>query len=72
MSDKKRVIHVNDLVIHADNVIIEPRHHDRSDNSDDRVDPFFGRRRKANEQDESRSHRDEDESPDRRKGFSWF
>lgn len=36
MSSKKQVIHVQDLVIKADNVIIEPRrrHHAR--------DPFFG------------------------------
>ncbi|GGJ95096.1 hypothetical protein GCM10007063_17020 [Lentibacillus kapialis] len=35
--DHKKVIHVKDLVIKADNVHIEPQHHRP------RRDPFFGR-----------------------------
>ncbi|KGX92723.1 hypothetical protein N781_15540 [Pontibacillus halophilus JSM 076056 = DSM 19796] len=38
---KKRVIHVDDLVIHAENVIIEPRRQ-RPDDRPRRMDPFFG------------------------------
>ncbi|TFJ93626.1 hypothetical protein [Lentibacillus salicampi] len=37
MSDHKKVIHVKDLVIKADNVHIEPQHRRP------RRDPFFGR-----------------------------
>lgn len=71
MSEKK-VIHVKDLVIKADNVIIEraPGHH---------RDPFFGglpRREEGIEERmessydvESEDHRDED---DRRRPFSWI
>lgn len=71
MSEKKRVIRVNDLVIEAENVIIEPQrpHHDK-ENQDERVDPFFGRRvREEAEESSSREH-SEEESSDRR-GF-WF
>ncbi|MCA1022476.1 hypothetical protein GLW04_01160 [Halobacillus litoralis] len=77
MSEKKKVIHVKDLVIKADNVIIEPQHrgrHDR-DESSDRVDPFFGRKRReagADESSSSSKRRHDDESSDRRGGFRWF
>jgi hypothetical protein len=73
MSEKKRVIHVKDLVIKADNVVIEPQQNDRHDR-EDRVDPFFGgpRRREDVEESSSRSKHREDESPDRRGGFRWF
>ncbi|MEN1967207.1 hypothetical protein WMZ97_03920 [Lentibacillus sp. N15] len=37
MSDNKKVIHVKDLVIKADNVHLEPEYHRP------RFDPFFGR-----------------------------
>ncbi|RWZ55121.1 hypothetical protein EQV77_10745 [Halobacillus fulvus] len=74
MSEKKKVIHVNDLVIKADNVIIEPQHHDRhKDHRRDRVDPFFGRRKgRESEESSSRRHHDDESSSSRRKGFSWF
>ncbi|WP_106497950.1 hypothetical protein [Lentibacillus sp. Marseille-P4043] len=73
MSDKKKVIHVKDLVIKADNVYVEPRHHRR-------YDPFFGPGRQMEEQEdvESRSydddhHDNDDESGDnRRPPFSWI
>ncbi|MGY0694239.1 hypothetical protein ACW2QC_15910 [Virgibacillus sp. FSP13] len=75
MSDKKKVIHVKDLVIKADNVYVEPRHHRR-------YDPFFGPGRQVEEQEEvveSTSDRDDhydkddDESGDnRRPPFSWI
>ncbi|WLR47521.1 hypothetical protein LC065_18780 [Halobacillus litoralis] len=75
MSDKKKVIHVKDLVIKADNVVIEPQRDDRHDR-DDRVDPFFGgprrRREESSNESSSRNRRHEDESSDRRGGFRWF
>ncbi|MGR9050813.1 hypothetical protein ACQ4XT_19430 [Halobacillus faecis] len=76
MSDKKKVIHVKDLVIKADNVVIEPQRDDRHDR-DDRVDPFFGgpRRRReeeSREESSSKNRRHDDESSDRRGGFRWF
>ncbi|TGB05199.1 hypothetical protein [Halobacillus salinus] len=72
MSEKKKVIRVNDLVIEAENVFIEPQHrkHEKDDHrGDDRVDPFFGRRGRQ-DSDESSSKEHSDESSDRR-GF-WF
>ncbi|ELK45183.1 hypothetical protein QRD89_05880 [Halobacillus sp. ACCC02827] len=82
MSEKKKVIHVKDLIIKADNVIIEPQHH-RPDHHgqkdrDDFVDPFFGGRRHREEAAEESSSREkhhkkeDDESSDRRGGFRWF
>ncbi|ASF38831.1 MULTISPECIES: hypothetical protein [Halobacillus] len=70
MSEKKKVIRVKDLVIEAENVFIEPQrkeHHDRKD----RVDPFFGgRRRKDDVAGESKDRHDESSSS--RGGFSWI
>ncbi|UOR13107.1 hypothetical protein [Halobacillus amylolyticus] len=65
MSEKKKVIHVKDLIIKADNVVIEPqRDHDR-------YDPFFGgRRKKRDEEDEKGKHHDDESSS--RGGFSWL
>ncbi|MCA0983783.1 hypothetical protein LCL89_06895 [Halobacillus yeomjeoni] len=83
MSERKRVIRVNDLFIEADNVFIEPRRRGRDDR-DSRVDPFFGGLRHRRDDDvagaeESSSSsssssrgRHGDESSDRRRGFSWF
>ncbi|ARI78000.1 hypothetical protein [Halobacillus mangrovi] len=78
MSEKRRVIKVDDLFIEAENVVIQPRRDDRHDrHRDNRFDPFFGgrRRRKDDDRDRdressSRDHRDE--SSDRRGGFRWF
>lgn len=73
MSEKKQVIHVNDLVIKADNVIIEqPQSHRR--------DPFFGNRRINNEREEVREHQEQGESKEHheneereeRRLFPWF
>ncbi|WP_217585909.1 hypothetical protein [Lentibacillus saliphilus] len=70
MSDDKKVIHVKDLVIKAENVHIEPtrkRHRD----------PFFRRPQgveAAEESSERDYSREDDESSDRdhRKPFSWL
>ncbi|SFF73555.1 hypothetical protein SAMN05216353_10779 [Halobacillus alkaliphilus] len=76
MSEKKKVIRVKDLVIEAENVFIEPQrkeHHDRKDHHgrNDRVDPFFGgRRRKDEVAGESKDRHDESSSS--RGGFSWI
>ncbi|UOQ43412.1 hypothetical protein MUN89_16005 [Halobacillus salinarum] len=70
--EQKRVIHVKDLVIKADNVVIEPqRHHDNQD----RVDPFFGGPRRRNEEAQENNVRAENENEsnnDHRGGFSWI
>lgn len=71
MSDKK-VIHVKDLVIKADNVIIERQGHHR--------DPFFGGFPRREEKLEGRmesSHDIEsddrkDDDDDRKRPFSWI
>ncbi|RDW18286.1 hypothetical protein CWR48_11930 [Oceanobacillus arenosus] len=76
MSDNKQVIHVKDLVIKADNVIIENSH---------RRDPLFGNHRERrneervsehNEQQEhheSNNHHREEESEARRERRPfWF
>ncbi|MFQ3543914.1 hypothetical protein Q7A53_07490 [Halobacillus rhizosphaerae] len=67
--DKKKVIYVKDLVIKADNVVIEPQRHE----GHDRVDPFFGGPRRRNEAEESSSSHNNDESNNNnRGGFSWI
>ncbi|RDW15972.1 hypothetical protein [Oceanobacillus chungangensis] len=53
MSEKKQVIHVKDLVIKADNVIIENSH---------RRDPLFGDRRERREVEEVSEHHEYQES----------
>ncbi|GGB40347.1 hypothetical protein F3157_16435 [Virgibacillus dakarensis] len=75
MSDKKKVIHVKDLVIKADNVHIEPRRPHR-------YDPFFGGRRMdeqhesaeaaGDERENEHEHADESEDRDNRGPFSWI
>jgi hypothetical protein len=78
MSDKKKEIHVRDLVIKAENVIFEPPKHRR-------VDPFFGPRRFEDDRDDVEVDVDvdvdvdvkDDESPSdddrrRRRPFSWI
>ncbi|WP_188455659.1 hypothetical protein [Virgibacillus oceani] len=84
--DRRKVIHVRDLVIKADNVFIQPRRSHR--------DPFFGGRRDEREEHDERGeqehhdHMEDDyESPDRdhhhdrdhddddrgeRRPFSWI
>ncbi|MBP1947216.1 hypothetical protein [Virgibacillus litoralis] len=76
MSDNRKVIHVKDLVIKADNVYF-----DRPDRR--RRDPFFGDRQDDDESvegTESSSHRDRDDESsssdsndnDNRGPFSWI
>lgn len=56
MSDKKQVIHVNELIIKADRVVIEQRRPKRN------YDPFFGRPTdRVSDADESRDK----QAPDR-------
>ncbi|TCT22393.1 hypothetical protein EDD68_10939 [Melghiribacillus thermohalophilus] len=77
MSDKnKKEIHVKDLVIKADNVIFEPprrpeppRHRERPP-----FDPFFGPRRREDEESSERREGDErdfDDEDYRRRPFPW-
>lgn len=65
MSDNKKVIHVKDLVIKADNVRIEPAH---------RPDPFFGRKHPEVEEDteeeKGKQHKKEDDHE--KPPFSWL
>jgi hypothetical protein len=70
MSENKRVIRVKDLVIEAENVIIEPKR---------RPDPFFGGfRRGEDDRMESSSSSERRESSNREKDerdrgpFSWI
>ncbi|WP_226577008.1 hypothetical protein [Halobacillus litoralis] len=76
MSERKKVIRVKDLVIQADNVIIEPQRRNRHEDREDWVDPFFGPRRRVEAAEESSSssssRHHKDESSDRREGFRWF
>ncbi|QHS21706.1 hypothetical protein GWK91_01495 [Virgibacillus sp. MSP4-1] len=80
MSDRKREIHVKDLVIKADNVVFEPPRR-RS------ADPFFGPPRHQQEENDAESNtevdvdvdvdvKQEDDSEDererRRPPFSWI
>jgi hypothetical protein len=71
MSENKKVIRVKDLVIEADNVIIETKR---------RPDPFFGGFRRGGEEERLESsssresvsgERDEGDEQDRRP-FSWI
>ncbi|MBO8156299.1 MAG: hypothetical protein H0Z32_07570 [Bacillaceae bacterium] len=80
MSDKnKKVIHVKDLVIQADNVIFEPPRRPEPHKGPDRppFDPFFGPRRRdedessERESGESRDRKDFDEENPRRRPFPW-
>lgn len=76
MSDNKKVIHVKDLVIKADNVHIE------SERRPHRPDPFFGfgprmRREEAETEaeltsTESVDESEEDHDRDERRPFSWI
>ncbi|WP_082234627.1 hypothetical protein [Halobacillus massiliensis] len=81
MSEKKKekVIYVKDLVIKADNVIIQPENHRKDDHKKEQHrgwDPFFGGRRGS--QDESKDgsqhkhKKHDDESSSSRGGFSWI
>ncbi|MBP1969057.1 hypothetical protein J2Z83_001160 [Virgibacillus natechei] len=86
MSEKKQVIHVKDLVIKADNVIIEGTQQQQR-----RRDPFFGRyieddRSKDVEAAQDVEHKPQEENKDddgededkeseprfERRPFSWF
>ncbi|WP_099157110.1 hypothetical protein [Virgibacillus ndiopensis] len=51
--DRRKVIHVRDLVIKADNVFIEPTRRSHRD-------PFFGGRRDDRDERDHRDHMDED------------
>ncbi|WP_163536936.1 hypothetical protein [Gracilibacillus sp. YIM 98692] len=73
MSEKKKEIHVKDLVIKADNVYIEPKR---------RHDPFFGPRQRQEEIEDvhdvkekldDEDHFDDDKKDDdERHPFSWL
>lgn len=71
MTQHKKVIHVKDLVIKADNVIIERRSGYR--------DPIFGmprgldrRRDQMESRDEKRTGESGDDDKERRRPFSWI
>lgn len=73
VSEKKKVIHVKNLEVHAENVTIIPPHHRR--------DPFFGPRREElensvvdEEQEDNELEEVESESQDdqQRPPFSWI
>ena len=78
MSDKKRVIKVDDLVIYADNVTVEPRRPGRDRDDQDRplFDPFLGPRRQNVEKEEvheeAEETEEENEEGDDRPPFSWI
>lgn len=65
MSEKKKVIHVKDLVIKADNVRIEPAH---------RPDPFLGGRQHEAEksQGEAKEGHQEKDDHQEKPPFSWL
>lgn len=69
MSDQKKVIHVKDLVIKADNVHIEPQRRPYRD-------PFFGPRRPLTNEESSEAENSEkeesDDDKDERRPFSWI
>ncbi|MCT2535673.1 hypothetical protein NC661_06635 [Aquibacillus koreensis] len=82
MSEKKKVIYVKDLVIKADNVVIESKKPEPR-----RVDPFFGPGPKrdevvADEVEEEKYDKDdddieavedhEDDKDDKKRPFSWI
>lgn len=78
MSENKRVYHVKDLIIKADNVFVE-----REERDDHRHDRLFGRRHDRDEVEGERdfneddNHRDEDEEDDdqrkrRQRRPFWF
>ncbi|QKY68626.1 hypothetical protein [Lentibacillus sp. CBA3610] len=79
MSDDKKVIHVKDLVIKADNVHIQPSQPSRPH---PRRDPFFGRWDMGRHEestdkesvDKESAHDKESSSEEKRdrKPFSWF
>ncbi|WP_010529955.1 hypothetical protein [Lentibacillus jeotgali] len=70
--DHKKIIHVKDLVIKADNVHIEPQQHRP------RRDPFFGRWMGRNEQEQEKSmdkhddHHEESSEDNRDRGPSFW
>ena len=72
MSEHKKVIHVKDLVIKADNVVIEPTQHQH------RRDPFrLGPRQRMEEEynhkkDEKIEDEENSESDEKRPPFSWL
>ncbi|WP_102028066.1 hypothetical protein [Salirhabdus sp. Marseille-P4669] len=85
MSDKKREIHVKDLIIKAENVIFEQPRHEQPRRR--QFDPFFGPRRVEGLEDEDRKMDVEAESDfheesssssssehddNRRRPFSWI
>ncbi|QST00846.1 hypothetical protein IMZ31_04535 [Pontibacillus sp. ALD_SL1] len=85
MSEKrKKVIHVDEVIIKAENVVIEPqRPHRRDRNDEDRFDPFFGPRRAQVESETEEEHveleeeveevhEEGEEGEDRRPPFSWI
>ncbi|QHE51482.1 hypothetical protein [Pontibacillus sp. HMF3514] len=72
MSDRKKVINVDNLVIYADNVTLEPRRrpHDRPP-----FDPFFGPRGQEVEEEQEEKVEEveeQEEEEDDRPPFSWI
>ncbi|MCD5324659.1 MULTISPECIES: hypothetical protein [Pontibacillus] len=84
MSEKrKKVIHVDEVIIKAENVVIEPqRPHRRDRHEGGNFDPFFGPRRAQVEDVTEEEHveveeeveevHEEEEGEDRRPPFSWI
>ncbi|KGX87807.1 hypothetical protein [Pontibacillus litoralis] len=77
MSEKKKIIKVDDLIIYADNVVVEHRHghhhqHDYDEHREHRKRPFddlFGRQShtdKEVKEEHGHDHTDDDRPP-----FSW-
>lgn len=74
MSDKKQVIHVKDLIIKADRVVIEQKRPHKREH-----DPFFSRpASRLPEEDEKKDKSDDQKDEHDHKGkdegrpFSWF
>ncbi|MYL32207.1 hypothetical protein GLW08_05485 [Pontibacillus yanchengensis] len=80
MSEKRRVIKVDEVLIQADNVVIEPRrdrHDDRKDDRRDGRNPFdslFGPRRMEVEEAETEEKEEvtEENEGEQRPPFSWI
>ncbi|KGX85431.1 hypothetical protein [Pontibacillus marinus] len=76
MSDRKKVIKVDDLVIYADNVFVEPR---RRPHNRPPFDPFFGPRGSRGQEEEEvkeetveEVEEQDEKEDDGRPPFSWI
>lgn len=86
--EPKKIIHVKDLVIKADNVYFEPTHQQRPEERSRPFDAFFGKRReedavraeqveeahheKGKEEQEEQEEALETEKREERRPFSWL